>query len=1451
MKRLLKALAGLILFLAVLPLAAILFLQTDTGRNLAARGVSSLASSKDLKVSADKLSLNWRLDLGLASVVVSDADGPWLTANNVRIDWSPLKLLGGTLDVDAVTADELALLRQPAAVPSETTPGPPHDDDGTTTIIPGEIRQMTVGTLHIGSAILGEDLLFRLDGSASLEDKPLRIAGKLDLLNLGAEDRSGADGSISAKVLFAPSQQTLTFDLKAHEPAGGLLARLMDVPELPALDLELTGDGPLSDWAADLAIALDGRKTVEGRAGLQETGEGYRVSADIDGSLAPLVPDLATAFFIGTTHLTGEASLDEGFVPREGKFDLATETLTASGRGTFDVASGAIDARSELSVRAGDDRLIALDLPARRVAFGPVDLTTTVAGHIENASLHIALNLDQLVTTEGKIGATSLVLTSDKADLRPQSAAATAKITFTSDDVEPHDPDLYAFAGGVALRATISASAEDESARITGLRLTSPALTADLKTLTLNRDRLEFAGNAGIGNLDAFSTLTGQPLKGAVALRFDGKGVPTERDGTVNLSVNGRDLALGGPTDKLLNGATTLTATMQIQDLEEIHISSVVLKASGIEASGTGAIKEDSIDARITGSLPDMTRLHQETAGALGFALDIDGPYAEPRVQAELTSSQILLTGTALENLNISANATASATSPQGRLKGSGSLGGAPLTLNADLASKDGGATIRELEALIGGNRLSGEFTIGALANALQTLEGDLSVDAPDLSALSPLALRPLAGSLEGTIVLSPDGEGQAQIDLTGHGLAAEGLEIENLLAKASITSPFGAPRLTGDLLATRIMAGSSLVESAKLTAETEGTQTDFDADIRLTAGDAADGLSATGTLIQFDDQIIISLTRLDGRYEGIETALKTPASLVQTDGDLRVEDLSLALGTGTLSIRGTAGETLALAADLKTVPLALANAISPGLGIGGTLSGAVDVSGTTAAPQAQWTLQANELTAALLSEKNLPSLGLESTGRFSDGVVTQKTLVRGPDGLAVTAEGKIGTATPQSLNLALNGSLPLAFVRRPLTQAGLRAKGNMALTGSVTGTLASPQYSLSAVPSGVTLTELSTALTLKDVTGSIDVTPDRLTLSALRANLASGGSVSASGAIALSESLDADVRFLAERARYIDPGLVTAVVDADIGINGPLASLTTPAIISGTVTIEKADISIPETLPGAVPPVAVKHVNTPARVQAQLEEIGVKSGKGAGESTEGPAPRLDVKVSAPGRIFVRGRGLDAELYGDLTIAGTTEAPQAIGAFTLRRGQMDILTRRLAFSKGSATFYGSLTPVLDFLASTTVSSTTVNITVEGPADDPVIGFSSAPELPQDEVLALLLFGKEMGSLSPAQVAQLAAAIATLTGGSDSGPLAQIRKSLGLDAIDVNTGGEDGPSIGIGKYVNDNIYLGVEQGTKDAGSRVKVDIDLDRGLKVRGEVGADGSSKAGIFFEKEY
>ena len=143
--------------------------------------------------------------------------------------------------------------------------------------------------------------------------------------------------------------------------------------------------------------------------------------------------------------------------------------------------------------------------------------------------------------------------------------------------------------------------------------------------------------------------------------------------------------------------------------------------------------------------------------------------------------------------------------------------------------------------------------------------------------------------------------------------------------------------------------------------------------------------------------------------------------------------------------------------------------------------------------------------------------------------------------------------------------------------------------------------------------------------------------------------------------------------------------------------------------------------------------------------------------------------------------------------------------------------------------------------------------VTGPADSPDFSFSSSPELPEDEVLAQLVFGRSMSSLSPLQIAQLAEAVGQLTGAVKGGGLVeQLRRATGVDDIDVRTDEETGDtSLGVGKYLNDRTYLGLESGGSAGDGKARIDLDIGKGIKLRGEAGSSGETKGGIFFEREY
>ncbi len=146
---------------------------------------------------------------------------------------------------------------------------------------------------------------------------------------------------------------------------------------------------------------------------------------------------------------------------------------------------------------------------------------------------------------------------------------------------------------------------------------------------------------------------------------------------------------------------------------------------------------------------------------------------------------------------------------------------------------------------------------------------------------------------------------------------------------------------------------------------------------------------------------------------------------------------------------------------------------------------------------------------------------------------------------------------------------------------------------------------------------------------------------------------------------------------------------------------------------------------------------------------------------------RLDLTIHAPQAVFVRGRGLDAEVGGQFTVKGNPDAPQVIGNLTLRRGNFDLLGHKLDFTRGNVALanVNEIDPDLDFVATTTVASTAIEVDITGTARAPKIALTSVPVLPQDEAMAMLLFGKPSSSLSPVEILSAAQALAELTGGT--------------------------------------------------------------------------------------
>jgi translocation and assembly module TamB len=553
---------------------------------------------------------------------------------------------------------------------------------------------------------------------------------------------------------------------------------------------------------------------------------------------------------------------------------------------------------------------------------------------------------------------------------------------------------------------------------------------------------------------------------------------------------------------------------------------------------------------------------------------------------------------------------------------------------------------------------------------------------------------------------------------------------------------------------------------------------------------------------------------------------------------------ISLKAG-GNYVVAGSNAQSLSVDADISNLPAGLANAFVPDLAASGNVTGTVAASGRLPVPNVDFKLDWRNAATSQTRGAGLSPLAIRANGRLAGGKLTIDTEVAGDGGLSLRGGGSVVISGNRALDMRFSGNLPFAVLGAQLAAQGFVASGNANFNLQVGGTAAAPSVNGTVTTSGAGIVDVRRNLAIKNLTADIRLNGQQAVISRLTGQLASGGSVSVTGSVGIQPAANfpADIAVRLDRAVYVDGTLVVATVDGTIALRGPLLANPT---LSGKLRLEKASITVPEKLPTSLREIDIKHLNAPKAVVAQLRDTTARGARAKSNTIN-----LDLQLDAPSQIFVRGRGIDAELGGSVTIRGTAAVPVVSGGFTMRRGRLSILNRRLDFSdKSRITFAGDLTPALQMEANSTSGTTTLTVGVSGLATDPSITFSSSPALPQDEVLAQLIFGQSMSRLSALQIAQLADAVSQLAGGRSTSLFQGLRNQLGVDDFDISTDANGRTNVGVGRYLNERTYLELQQNAKD-GAKAIINLDVGRGVKLRGAAGGNGAGEAGIVYEHEY
>lgn len=1430
--------------LIALPAAA----QEEEDKSFLTRQIQSLLSGSGRTVDITGFRGALSSAASFERMTIADDEGVWLTMEDVVLDWNRGALLRGRLVVEELSAARIDMPRLPnppedALPPAEATPFTfPQLPELPVSV---DIDKVTIAQVNLGAPLVGEAIQLQMNARALLNDEGLDMA-------FTANRTDGKRGAFDLTATLARGDDVLDLLLQLSEQEEGIAATLLKIPDNPSVDLRVTANGPLDALVTDLRIDTDGQERLAGQVEVITQGDAAdpdrRIIADIGGDVTAVILPEYRDFFGPEVSLKADALIAASGI-------IAVENL--------DLQAAAVDLKGQIRLSEENwPSFIDIEGTVAR-ADGAAVLLPGAGGAttVERIVLNVDYDVSQGEAYEAMFDITNLQ--AEAAQIARTTLRSTGTLTGALGNVGRLEGRVQFAAAGVALVDAALAEAlgseiegttnisflEDQPFRITDLDLRGSdyGLTGNV-ALDGVGEGLQTTLDARLSatDLSRFSALAGRELDGATALALQGTVTPLSGEFDLRASGTADDIKTGiAQADALLTGRTdlTLTAIRNLNGtfLRDMELTNAALRFTGGAELQTGSSRVDAdvLLRDIATVLPQyegpVTLMGVATQDDIGWRVDVnaDGPYGAaitidglatgPDADLEFTASVPRLSDFA-EGVEGPLNAAGSIRqTPQGWLLDTDAEGPYDATARIDglvTPSVNIGFNLALPEASViapqisGPLRADGRLVQTATGFEIQTdASGPYNADASVEGTLTPALdirfdlglpdIQPIVPQVNGPL------RATGQLRQTDAGFVID----------TDATGPYGA----------RVAVDGALTPALSI---------NFDVavpNVQPIVPQVDGPLNATGTLRQTEQGFVVD-TNARGPYgaQAAVAGLATGPDMSLTF-DVSVPNVApLAPGVnGPLSAQGQLSQT--------------PQGLSVNTNVSGPFSTRATVRGVVTGPDADvdFTLAMPNLGAVV--PRISGPLNVDGSANMTPAGWRVDTAVRGPSGTQAAIAGLYGNNG--QLDMDINGTAPLGLSApflAPRVLTGL-ARFDLSLNGpagldALSGTIST---------SNATLTAPNLRLALENIAADIQLANSRAALD-ISGNSTDGGQLGVNGTVGLTGSLLADLAIRLTGVNLIDPRLYRTQIDGALRLSGPL---TGGASITGGISVGETFVTVPSTgltSIGDIPPIT--HVAAPSDSLETRRRAGLLEEGGASDPVpsgpRAPGFGLDILVDAPGRIFIRGRGLDAELGGSLRITGDTNNIVSAGRFDLSRGRLDILGKRFDLTEGSAQFQGGLIPFIRFVTTTSTTTGTASIIVEGPADAPEVTFESSPAGPQDEVLAQLLFGRNLSDISAFQALQLANAVATLAGRGGTGVVGNLRDRFGLDDLDVTTTDSGETAVRVGKYISDNVYTDFTAASDGTGE-VSLNIDITTSLKGKATLGSDGDSAFGIFFERDY
>ncbi len=1215
------------------------------------------------------------------------------------------------------------------------------------------------------------------------------------LVFLDADGELGGGDVFEALVYAEPDGNRFDLDVDWRAPAGGFLASLVGAEE--DLAVTLAGDGTWTQWRGQFD-AVQGGEDVADLAIVNEEGI-YRITGDVRPGL--YLEGMPADALGETVALDARGTLAESVL--SGSFALTGRAIDAEAEGAIDLAENVFQ---DVTVEA---RLTDPTLFGEGISLEDASIRAQLDGPFRELIIPHELAVGEL-NANGTIvrGLTQQgALTYDGTRFTLPLDARVQRIVSGNEMADPRLVD-GTLTGTIVYQGNRVLS-DNLAVRFQGLRADF-ALQADMA-----RGVVGLSGPVAAQGL-AFDNIGTVDARARIRAAFGGAPwqLSADFDGAVRNVTNDTLANLAGQPIRIRGGVTLGEAT-------PIVFRNTRVNAPLLQLTLDGRVEEGRTTLAGSGSHVQYGAFTVE--GEMGA----DGPravlvFANPLPAAGLTNVRVALSPT------------------------------------------DEGFQI-ETE----GGSLLGPF--GGLVNLTIPEQGDIRIgierfDISETRITGNLALLPggiggtlnlSRGGVDGTVELAPRSGGQAfDADITFANARFGGatplainqgtLDVGGYVGIGGWTIQ-GSTRLAGlgygTLFLRRVAAQAQIAN---------GTGT-FDAAIAGRRGSRFE-LLVNGQVAP--ERIAVAAR---GEYAGRDITMPRRAVLTRTpDGAWALDRTQIGYAGGYTIVEGRFGgaEPMQGTVSLAGMPLSLVDALGGDLGLGGSISGVIDMRlGANGQPVGSARVKVDDLTRSGLVLTSQP-IDLALVADLSATLAQVRAIMT--DGGSVN-----GRLQARVANMPVGGALtdrlfagdllaqfryqgPAASLWRLAAIDLIDITGPLSVAANVRGSLGNPLIQGSLAGDDLRVQSALTGTNLSQVRARGRFSGSRLALTSFAGTAPNDGRVSGSGVIDLS-TISAgrgpriDLRLAARDAEILDLPTMGATVTGPLrivsnGVGGTMA---------GRLEVEEARWQLgraSETMD--LPNVAVREINLPPdRTPA---------------SAVSSPWRYLIDARAENGIEVDGMGLDSEWRGSVRLRGTTDEPRIGGEVEVvpRTGFYSFAGARFEITRGRIQFdeSGPIDPRVDLVAESELDDgLDVAVNVSGNASQPDVTFSSVPALPEEELLARILFGGSVTELSATDALELGSALASLRGGGGMGPINQLRTAIGLDRLRIvpaDPALNRGTSVALGKNITRRLYAELITDGADY-SATEVEFRVTSWLSLLATISTVGRQSVAAEYSRDY